>query len=58
MDQPGPGEDAQVVGGVGNALAELGGHLFDRALTLGEDVDDFGTSAAGQRFGRFGERVE
>jgi hypothetical protein len=39
-DQPGAGEGAQVVGGVGDRLVDLVGDLVDGALALGEQLDD------------------
>jgi hypothetical protein len=48
-------EEAQVVRGVGDALADLAGDVLDRALALGEDVDDLGPVSIAHRLGDGGE---
>ena len=53
-----PGQGAEVVGGVGDALVDLAGDLLHRALALGEDIDDLGSPTAGQRLGHLGEALE
>ena len=40
QDEPGAREDLEVMRGVGDALADLLRKLLDRALSLGEHVDD------------------
>ena len=57
-EQARPGQGPEVVGGVGDALVDLAGDLLDRALALGEDIDDLGSPAAGQRLGHLGEAFE
>ena len=47
-----------MMGGVGHTLADLAGDLLDRALPLGEEIDDLGPPAAGQGLGHLGEGVE
>ena len=54
----GSGHRPQVMRGVGHALADLVGDLLDGTFALGEDVDDLGSPATGQRLGHLGERVE
>ena len=44
-----------MVGGVGDALVDLGGDLLHGAFALCEDVDDLGSAAAGQRLGDLGQ---
>jgi hypothetical protein len=56
--QPGPGEGAQVVGGVGDRLVDLVGELLDAALALGEDLDDLGAPSGAQGGGDAAEAVE
>ena len=56
--QAGAQEQLQVVGGVGEALLDLGRDLLDRALPLGEHVDDLGPPPAAKRLGYRRERIE
>ena len=58
LQQAGVGEAAEVVGGVGDALVDLGGDLLDRAFALGEHIDDLGPAAVAERLGHRRERVE
>jgi hypothetical protein len=46
------------MGGVGDALADLVGELFDRALPLGQDVYQLRPAAAGHCLGDLGECIE
>ena len=46
------------MGGVGDALVELARDLLDRALALGEQVDDLGPPPGGERLGDLGEPLE
>ncbi len=46
--QAGAQEQLQVVGGVGEALVDLGRDLLDRALALGEHVHDLGAAATAE----------
>src|SRR5262245_44080574 len=43
---------------IGDALTDLAGELVNRAFTLGEHIDDFGSSPARERLRDFGECVE
>ena len=43
---------------VGDALADLLAELLDRALSLGEHVDDLGAAPVPERLRDGGERVE
>jgi len=56
--QPSAGHRPKVVRGVGHALADLFGDVVNGSFALGEDVDDLGPPAAGQRLGDLRETVE
>ena len=45
-------------GGVGDALADLGGEFLDVSFALGEHVDELGSASVAERLGDFGEGVE
>ena len=57
LQEPGGGEAAEVVRGVGHALVDLAGDLLDRSLALGEEVDDLGPASVAERLGHRRERV-
>ena len=57
-DEPGAGEHLQVVGRVGGGLADLACQHLDRALALGEHVDQLGSTPVAERLGDVGEPVE
>ena len=56
--QPRPGHRPQVMRGVGDALADLGGDLLNRPLTLGEQISDLGPASAGEGLRDLGEGIE
>ena len=56
-NQPGAGDGPQVVGGVGDALVDLGGDVVDRALALGQEVDQLGPASAGHGLADLSEAV-
>ena len=47
--ETGPSEVAEVVGGIGDALSELGRHFLDRSFPLRQQIDDFRPPPAGYR---------
>ena len=57
-DEPGAREDLEVMRRVGDALADLLAELLDRALSLGEHVNDLGAAPVAERLRDGGERVE
>src|ERR671919_2983865 len=57
-DEPRSRELLQVMRGVGDALLDLARQLVDRALALGENVDDLGATAVANRLRNRGERIE
>lgn len=57
-DQSGIGEGAEMMGGVGDRLADRLGYLFHRPLTLGQHLDDLDTPTRRQRLGDAGEPFE
>ncbi len=57
-DETGAQQVLQVLGGVGDALVDLGGDLLDVPLALGEQVDDLRAPAVAERLGRRGQAVE
>jgi hypothetical protein len=58
LDEARAGEDLQVLRRVGDALADLTRELIDRALALGEHIDDLRAPAVAKRPGHRREGVK